>query len=170
MQCHVCACSQAVQTYELYLILCCVRLPQMPCAQSCASVFAPSISACQLAKDSCPCPCTCTPYTLHDLCLHSRPNAHPQILDNIRRTNVQDGEAGGITQQIGATFIPAESVEKRTEGLRSGARQFDMKLPGVCVCLCACACACARARVRVHAQVHVRAPQVLRYACACMLT
>ena len=55
-----------------------------------------------------------------------------KILDNIRRTNVQDGEAGGITQQIGATYIPADALMKRTEELRKG-REFDLKLPGLLV-------------------------------------
>jgi translation initiation factor 5B len=55
-----------------------------------------------------------------------------KILDNIRRTNVQDGEAGGITQQIGATYIPGEALVTRTEELRKG-RQFDLKLPGLLV-------------------------------------
>lgn len=56
-----------------------------------------------------------------------------KILDNIRRTNVQDGEAGGITQQIGATFVPATAIEARTATMRAGARISDMKLPGLLV-------------------------------------
>ena len=40
------------------------------------------------------------------------------FLLQIRHTHVQDGEAGGITQQIGATMVPVDAIREQTKMIK----------------------------------------------------
>lgn len=55
-----------------------------------------------------------------------------KILDKLRRTNVQDSEAGGITQQIGATNVPIDAIKEQTKYVKNGAG-FEHRLPGLLI-------------------------------------
>lgn len=53
-----------------------------------------------------------------------------KLLDYIRKTHIQDNEAGGITQQIGATFVPPTAIEEQCRNVKTKA---TLEMPGLLI-------------------------------------
>ena len=55
-----------------------------------------------------------------------------KLLDYIRKSHIQDNEAGGITQQIGATFVPPTAINEQCKGIKASQKK-ELLLPGLLI-------------------------------------